>query len=54
MPKRETFKFPILNLLPFSIGNKTQNSYMGFSFKMVDKLMDLKLTCYYFLKTLNI
>ena len=41
------------NLLAFSIGNNTRN-LSGFSLEMGDTDTDLKMTCYHFLKTLNI
>ena len=32
----------------------TLGTLLGFSFKMADKVADLKMTCYHFLKKLNV
>ena len=56
MSKNETFKFLFFSLqicCHFQL-ETILRTLLGSSFKMADKVADLKLTCYHFLKTLNI
>ena len=56
MYKKDTFKFLFFSLqicCHFQL-ETTLRTLLGSSFKMADKVADLKLTCYHFLKTLNI
>ena len=48
MSRNETFKFQFFSL------QICCHTLLDFPFKMADKVADLKLTCYHFLKTLNL
>ena len=56
MSQNKTFKFPffLLQICCHFQSETILRTLLGFPFKMADKVTCLKLTCYRFLKTLDI